>query len=97
MSDFPFSISFCFYSVFVQPKPYTLWVQNIIPLKIKTVEETQTFLFPDLWFLSCGKKFRNLMMSMRVGAPKNWPEEEFFKLRKSKFWERQFFLMVRFK
>ena len=26
--------------------------------------------------------------------PKNWPGDEFFKLRKSKFWERHFFSIV---
>ena len=29
--------------------------------------------------------------------PINWPEEEHFKLRKSKFWVRHFFLTVIFK
>ena len=28
---------------------------------------------------------------------KNWPGNEFFKLRKSNFWERQFFLIVTLK
>ena len=29
--------------------------------------------------------------------PKNWPGDKFFKLRKSKLWERQFFSIVTFK
>ena len=31
-----------------------------------------------------------------VGTPKKWPGDEFFKLRKSKFWEPQIFLITSF-
>ena len=37
------------------------------------------------------------MISAWVGAPKNWPGDEFFKLRKAKFWESQLFLIVTLK
>ena len=41
----------------------------IIPFKIKVIEKLHTVLLPDLWFLSCNKKFENSMMSTWVGAP----------------------------
>ena len=54
----------------VQQNAWTLWPQNvIIPFKIKTIEKPHTVLLPDLWFLSCNKKFWNSMISARVGAP----------------------------
>ena len=35
-----------------------LWLLNVIIFfKIKTIEKTYSFLLPDLWFLSCNKKF----------------------------------------
>ena len=36
------------------------------------------------------------MISAWVGVQKNWPGDKLFKLRKSKFWERQFFWIVTF-
>ena len=36
-------------------------------------------------FLSCNKKFWNLLMSVWVGDPQNWPCDIFFKPRKPKF------------
>ena len=36
-------------------------------------------------------------MSAWVGAAQNWPGDGFFTIRKSKFWEHQFFSIVTFK
>ena len=63
----------------------------------KNIEKPHTVLLPDLWFLSCNKKFENSMISAWAGAPKNWPGDEFSKLRKSKFWVRHSFSIVNFK
>ena len=49
-------------------------------------------LLPDLWFLSCNRKFENSMISTWVGAPKK--KAEAFKLRKSKFLVRYFFEFI---
>ena len=60
--------------------PKTLWLLNVItPFKIKIIEKPHTVLLPDLWFLNCNKKFKN---SVELEFPKNWPGDEFFKLRK---------------
>ena len=36
-------------------------------------------------------------MIVKLELPKNWPGDALFKLGQSKFWERQFFLIVTFK
>ena len=36
----------------------------------KKIEKPHTVLLPDLWVLSCNKKFENSMISVQVGAPK---------------------------
>ena len=41
----------------------------IIPFKIKIIEKPHTVLLPDIWFLSCNKKFENSMISAWVKAP----------------------------
>ena len=56
--------------------------------KIKRIEKPHIVLLPDLWFLSCNKKFQNSMISAWVRAPQNWPGDKFFKPTKSKFWVR---------
>ena len=33
------------------------------------IEKLRTVWFPDIWFLSCNKKFENSMISAWVGAP----------------------------
>ena len=49
-------LHFWFHFVFI--KVLTLWLQNvIIPFKIKIIERPRTVLLPNLWFLSCNKKF----------------------------------------
>ena len=66
--------------IFAQQKVWTLWLWNvIIPFKIKIIEKPHTVLLPDLWFLNCNKKFKN---SVELEPRKNWPGDEFFKLRK---------------
>ena len=37
--------------------------------KLKKIEKLHTALLPDLWFLSCNKKFQNSVISAWVGAP----------------------------
>ena len=45
---------------FFRQKAWTLWLLNIIlPFKIKTIEKPHTLLLPNLWFLSCNKKFES--------------------------------------
>ena len=68
----------------------------IIPFKIKVIEKLHTVLLPDLWFLSCNKKFENSMISAWVKAPQKLSGDEFFNLRKPKFWECKFFSIVTF-
>ena len=36
-------------------------------VKIKIIEKPHTVLLPDVWFLSCNKKFGNSMISGWVG------------------------------
>ena len=44
--------------IFVQQEAWALWLSNIIThFKIKIIEKPDTVLLPDLWFLSCDKKF----------------------------------------
>ena len=50
---------------------------------MKIIGKPHTVMVPDVWFLNCNKKFWNSMISMWVGA-----DDKFFKLTKSKFWER---------
>ena len=40
----------------------------IVPFKIKIIAKPHTVLLPDLWFLSCDKKFENGMVFAWVGA-----------------------------
>ena len=58
------------FSIFhVQQKAWTLWLQiAIIPFKIKIIKPHTVFP-PDLWFLSCNKKFKYSMISVWIGAP----------------------------
>ena len=66
--------------IFAQQKVWTLWLWNVIvSFKIKIIGKPHTVLLPDLWFLNCNKKFKN---SVELEFPKNWPGDEFFKLRK---------------
>ena len=97
-----FHFRFCFIFIkvyiFVQQKAWTLWDYNIIiPFKIKIIEKPHSLLLLDLWFLSGNKKFWNSMIYAWVGDPKNWPGDIFFKVRKIKFPERQFFSTTTFK
>ena len=69
---FHFGFRFVFVKVyiFVELKVLTLWLYNfLIPFKIKIIEKPHTVLLPQLWFLSCNKKFWNSMISAWVGAP----------------------------
>ena len=44
--------------IFVQQNGWTLWLENVkIYFEIKIIEKPDTVLLPDLWFLSCNKKF----------------------------------------
>ena len=91
--DFRFRLVFIkFYIklyIFVQHNAWALWLNVIIPFKIKVIEKPLAVLLPDLWFLSCNKKFENLMISVWVGAPqKNSPGD---------FGEHHFFSIVTFK
>ena len=52
---------------------------------MKITEKADMVLLPDLWFLSCNKKFENLVISACVGATQNWPGEKIFKPGKWKF------------
>ena len=63
----------------------------IIPYKNKIIEKPNTILLLDLWFLSSSKKFENSIYLRELELPKNWPRDELFELRKSKFWVRHFF------
>ena len=36
---------------------------------MKIIEKPHAVLHPHLWFLSCYKKFKNVMISAWVGAP----------------------------
>ena len=61
-----------------------------IPFNIKIMQKPHTLLLPDLWifqqeFLNCNDIYVS------------WSWEKFLKLRKSKFWARQFFSTVTFK
>ena len=49
---------------------------DIIPLKIKIIEKTHTVLLPDLWFLSCNKKF---LKFFEIKKSKFW-EHKFFSI-----------------
>ena len=69
---FHFRFRFVFIKVyiFVQQSAWTLWLSNFItPFKIKIIEKPHIVLLPDVWFLSCNKKFFNSMISTWVGAP----------------------------
>ena len=68
----------------------------MVPFKIKIIETPLKLLLTDVWFLTCNKKLGNSMISAWVGVLKDWPGDEFSKLRKLKYWERQFFLAVTF-
>ena len=56
--------------IFVQQKTWTLWLSNaIILFKINIIEKQHTVFLSDVWFLSCNKKFGNLMIPPWVGTP----------------------------
>ena len=38
---------------------------------IKVIEKPHTVLLPELWLLSCNKKFQNSMISRELELPKN--------------------------
>ena len=68
---FHFRFRFVFIKVyiFIQQNAWILWLKNvIIPFKIKIIEKPHKVLLPDLWFLSCNKKFENSMISAWVEA-----------------------------
>ena len=73
-----------------------------IPFKIKIIEKPHIILLPDLWFLSCNKKFQNSMIFAWVGAPQNWPGDKFFELSllqpvtllKKRLWHSCVFLWI---
>ena len=71
-------VSFLLKFVFVRQKVWSLWLylNAIIPSKIKIIEKPHPLLLPGLWILSCNKKFENRKTSVWVRAPQ--------KLRKSK-------------
>ena len=86
---FRFRFAFIKVYIFVQQNAWTLWFWSVItPFKIKIISEPHTVLLPNVWVLSCNKKFSNSMISAWVGAPKNWLGDKFFKPRKLKFWKR---------
>ena len=85
--DFPFSIPFCFYlSLYF----YSTKCMDSLTLKLhnsfQVIENPHSF-----------EKFKIQWYLPDLELPKNWPGDEFFKLRKVKFWERQFFSIVTFK
>ena len=56
-----FHFWFCFVFIkiytFVQQNAWTLWLQNIVPFKIKMIKKLHTILLPERSFLSFNKKF----------------------------------------
>ena len=55
---FRFRFVFIKVYIFVKQKVWTLWLWKVmIPFKIKMIGKQQSGLLPDLWFLSCSKKF----------------------------------------
>ena len=56
-------------NAFVKQNARTFWLYNvIISFKIEMIEKPHTVLPVDMWFLSCNKKFENLMIFIWVGA-----------------------------
>ena len=89
---FRFCFAFIGAFIFVQQKAWTRLFWNIGTFKIKIIEQPHAVLSPDVWFLSCEKKFKNSMGSTWLGGPqKLWPGDELFKLSETKFWVCQFF------
>ena len=98
--DFPFSIPFRFYQNLYYCSTKCMDSLNLKrhnSFQNKIMEKPPTVLLPDLWFLSCKKSFKIQWYLLELEFPKNWVGEKIFKLRKSKFWERQFFSVVTFK
>ena len=90
--SFHFRFLFVFIKVFIFVQIMD-GLQNVrIPFKIKITEKAHTALLPDLWFLSCNKKFQNSMISSWVGAPQNWPSEKILDLE-NRIFETSFFLL----
>ena len=92
-----FQLWFCFVFIkiyiFVQHKPWTLWLQIvIIPFKIRIVENPLTLLLPDLWLLSCKKKFWNSMISAWVRVLQKLTWTIIFWTLKIKFFRTSVFL-----
>ena len=80
---FRFRLIFIKVYIFVQQKTWPLWLQNvIINFKIEMIEKLLWFL--SLWFLSFNKTFESSIISA-LGLPKNWPEDEMFKLLNRSF------------
>ena len=83
---FRFRLLFIKIYIFVQQKTRTVWPWNvIIPFKIKIREKLHIVFIPDLWCLSCNRNFENSVISVWVGAPKNWFGDVHFKLKILKF------------
>ena len=61
------------------------------------IEKLHTVLLLDLRLLSDNKKFLIQWYLREVEISKNWPGDKVLKLRRSKFWERQFFSIATFK
>ena len=85
ISHFRFRSVFIKVSIFVQQNTWTIWLNSvIIPFKIKVIEKSHTVLLHDLWFFKLQQevwKFNDICV---IGAPQNWPGDEFFKLRRLK-------------
>ena len=85
-----FQLHFCFVfikaCILVQQKHGLLDLKKvIIPFKIIIMKKPHIFLLPDLWFLSCNRRFSNSVMFVCVGAYKNWLGTNFYK------WEMEVF------
>ena len=52
---------------------------NISKARHKQKKILELFFFPDLWFLSCKKKFWDLTISAQVKCCQKWREDEYFK------------------
>ena len=86
-----FSFPFCFvfikvYIFFQQKSMDPLTLNVIFHFKIRIIEKPNTVLLQHVWFLSCNKKFENLMISAWVAA-----------IMEAKFWVRCFFSIGIFK
>ena len=95
---FRFHFSFIKVYIIVQQKAWTLWLESVvIPFKIKIIEKPHTLLLPYLWFWAATRTFKIQWYLHELELPKNWHGGKFFKLGKSKFWERQFLSVANIK